>query len=81
MTISCCKWLKTAFGGGKLWSIALEPKDDDEDIIFYNTVNLLLKDNQGGLFISRAFEGGGGGGLIETGGAFGREGHDGKSSP
>ena len=60
MTISCCKWLKTAFGGGKLWSIALEPKDDDEDIIFYNTVNLLLKDNQGGLFISRAFEGGGG---------------------
>ena len=44
-----------------MWSIALEPKDDDEDIIFYNTVNLLLKDNQGGLFISRAFEGGGGG--------------------
>ena len=43
-----------------MWSIALEPKDDDEDIIFYNTVNLLLKDNQGGLFISRAFEGGGG---------------------
>ena len=55
MIISCCKWLKTAFGGGKLWSIALEPKDDDEDIIFYNTVNLLLKDNQGGLFISRPF--------------------------
>ena len=80
MTISCCKWLKTAFGGGKLWSIALEPKDDDEDIIFYNTVNLLLKDNQGGLFISRAFEGGGGG-LIETGGSFEREGHDGISSP
>ena len=79
MTISCCKWLKTAFGGGKLWSIALEPKDDDEDIIFYNTVNLLLKDNQGGLFISRAFEGGGG--LIETGGSFEREGHDGISSP
>ena len=60
MTISCWKWLKTAFGGGNLWSTALEPNDDDEDIIFYNTVNLLLKDNQGGLFISRPFEGGGG---------------------
>ena len=55
MTISFGKWLKTAFGGGNLWLIALEPKDDDEDIIFYNTVNLLLKDNQGGLFISRPF--------------------------
>ena len=43
-----------------MWSTALEPNDDDEDIIFYNTVNLLLKDNQGGLFISRPFEGGGG---------------------
>ena len=62
-----------------MWSTALEPKDGDEDIIFYNSVNLLLKDNQGGLFISRPFEGGGG--VIEIGGSFEREGDDGISSP
>lgn len=43
-----------------MWSIALEPKDDDEDIIFYNTVNLLLKDNQGAYLFHAHFRGGGG---------------------
>ena len=75
MTISCWKWLKTAFDGGNLWSTALQPKDDDEDIIFYNTVNPLINPPEG-LFISSPFEeglnrdagliwgGGGGGGVI-----------------
>ena len=38
-----------------MWSTALQPKDDDEDIIFYNTVNPLINPPEG-LFISSPFE-------------------------
>ena len=31
ITISCCKWLKTAIEGGNVWSTALKPKDNDVD--------------------------------------------------